>query len=126
MIYITNCGFFHNLRVNFRFLFLEIMVFVATCRFASKHLDNENKNIQNDELVQKWEGKKTVLNVLPKKVQVCAKNFLRYDKVSPVYSLVFYFMPRTRDPLETSQKIQTLLQLNFLTLEWLLPLIFPF
>ena len=39
-------------------------------RFASKHLDGDNRNLQNEELVKSWTGKKTILNVLQKESQV--------------------------------------------------------
>ena len=56
--------------VNDRFYYAINFFPVYKFRFGSKHLDSENKNLQKDELVEKWDGKQTLLNVLPKEVQV--------------------------------------------------------
>jgi hypothetical protein len=39
------------------------------CRYASKHLTDDHKNIINEELYEKMKGKKSILNVLDKDIQ---------------------------------------------------------
>lgn len=43
--------------------------FGLTCRFAKSHTTEDGKNIKNEELVKKWEGKETVRNILSKDLQ---------------------------------------------------------